>query len=254
MVRLIRNVFISLLFLLFFLTPTEVHAQEESEGIELRVVRIFGYRLGDTLQGRIGLRVDGPEDLVRVAFYLDDEMIFEDREAPYQYDFSTGEFSPGEHTLQAVGYTKDGRTLHSDVGMYTFLSADQATQGVQHILVPLLIGVIVLIAIAGAISALITKRKVPQHKIGDYGPAGGAVCKRCGKPFSRHIFSPNLVVGKLERCPYCGKVAIVRRGTPKELKEAEARLLAERQEVEGLAEEGEEERLRRMLDESRFEM
>jgi DNA-directed RNA polymerase subunit RPC12/RpoP len=252
--RLIRNVSICLLFLLFLLTPSGVHAQEESESIELRVLRIFGYRLGNTLQGRIGLRVDGPEDLVRVAFYLDDEMIFEDDEAPYQSEFSTGEFSPGEHTLQAIGYTEDGRVLHSDVEMYTFLSADQASQGVRDVLIPLLIGVVLLIAITGAISALITKRKAPQQKIGDYGPAGGAVCKRCGKPFSRHILSPNLVVGKLERCPYCGKVAIVRRGTPMELKEAEERLLAERQEVDRPAEEDEDERLRRMLDESRFEM
>ena len=252
--RLIRTVSIGLLVLLFLLRPSEVHAQEESERIELRVLRIFGYRLGNTLQGRIGLRVDGPEDLVRVAFYLDDEVIFEDGEAPYEYDFSTGEFSPGEHTLQAIGYTRDERILHSAVGLYTFLSADQASQGVLDILIPLLIGVVLLIAIVGAISAFITKRKAPEQKIGNYGPAGGAVCKRCGKPFSRHILSPNLVVGKLERCPYCGKMAIVRRGTRLELQEAEELLLAERQERDVPAEESEDERLRRMLDESRFEM
>ena len=252
--RLIRNVSIGLLLLLFLLTPNEMYAQEETEGIELRVQRIFGYRLGNTLQGRIGLRVDGPEDLVRVAFYMDDEMIFEDGEAPYEYDFSTGEFSPGEHTLQAVGYTDGGRMLHSDIEMVTFLSADQASQGVRDILVPLLIGVVLLIAIVGAISALITRRKGPQQKIGEYGPAGGAVCKRCGKPFSRHFLSPNLVVGKLERCPHCGKVAIVRRSTPMELKEAEERLLADMQKRDGPAEEDDEERLRRMLDDSRFEM
>jgi DNA-directed RNA polymerase subunit RPC12/RpoP len=251
--RSVRHVSIVLLFLLLLLTPRGVHAQEEGEGIELRVLRIFGYRLGNTLQGRIGLRVDGPQDLVQVAFYLDDEVIFEDDEAPYQYDFSTGEFSPGEHTLQAIGYTKDGKILHSDVERYTFLSADQATKGIQDVLIPLLIGIVVLIAIAGAISVLITRRKAPEQKIGDYGPAGGAVCKRCGRPFSRHVLSPNLVVGKLERCPYCGKVAIVRRGTPMEIKEAEERLLADRQERDGPVGESEDERLRRMLDESRFE-
>jgi DNA-directed RNA polymerase subunit RPC12/RpoP len=251
--RSVRHVSIVLLFLLLLLTPRGVHAQEEGEGIELRVLRIFGYRLGNTLQGRIGLRVDGPQDLVQVAFYLDDEVIFEDDEAPYQYDFSTGEFSPGEHTLQAIGYTKDGKILHSDVERYTFLSADQATKGIQDVLIPLLIGIVVLIAIAGAISALITRRKAPEQKIGDYGPAGGAVCKRCGRPFSRHVLSPNLVVGKLERCPYCGKVAIVRRGPPMEIKEAEERLLADRQERDGPVGESEDERLRRMLDESRFE-
>jgi hypothetical protein len=252
--RSIRNVALSLFFLFLLINASEARAQAEDDGLELRVMRIFGFRLGNTLQGRIGLRADGPEDLIRVVFYLDDEMILEDSEAPFQAEFSTGEFSPGKHTLQAIGYTRDGKTLESEVETYSFLSADEAMQSVQDILIPLLIGVVLLMAIAGVVAKMITKRDAREHKIGDYGAAGGAVCRRCGKPFSRHFLSPNLIVGKLERCPHCGAVGVFQRANPAELKAAEDLLLAEMgDEREVPEEESEEERLRRMLDETRFD-
>jgi hypothetical protein len=253
MMRFLWKSLLGFLFLFFLLSANEVYAQEGSETIELRVVRIFGFRAGSQLQGRIGLRVEGPQDLIRVEFYLDDEMIGEDDQAPFQYDFSTGDFSPGEHTIRAIGYTEDGKSLLSNVGTYTFISSDEAFSSVQKIVIPILIGVVVLVAIGGVISAVMGKRKESHDRIGDYGPAGGAVCKRCGMPFARHVFSPNLLIGKLERCPYCGAIAIVRRGTPVELRTAEEHLRADRQEGREAPEEDEDERMRRMLDESRFD-
>jgi hypothetical protein len=252
--RLLRILSLIVIFVVSLVVPAEVHAQGEDESIELQVVKVFGFRVGNKLQGRIGLRVDGPADLMRVEFYLDDEMINEDFDAPFRYDFSTGDIAPGEHTLSAIGYTEDGRVLPSDVGTYTILSADEAVTGIQKYMIPLLIGVVIFLIMAGALSAAITKRTGPPYKIGDYGPAGGAVCRRCGMPFSRHTLSPNLVVGKLERCPNCGAVGVVRRGTPMELQVAEERLLADMQKRREIPEEEEDERLRRMLDETRFDL
>jgi len=254
MMRLLRNSLLSLLFIVFLLAPCEAYAQEEAESIELRVVKVFGFRVGNKLQGRIGMRVDGQDSLSRVEFYFDDTLINEDDVSPFRYDFSTGEISPGEHTLSAIGYTEDGRTLASDIGTYTILSADEAVEGIQQYMIPLLIGVVIFLVMAGAISSLITKRTGPPYKIGDYGPAGGAVCRRCGMPFSRHVMSPNLVVGKLERCPNCGAVSVVRRGTPMELRVAEERLLADMQNRREAPEEDQDERMRRMLDETRFDL
>ncbi|OGO15072.1 MAG: hypothetical protein A2Z14_05310 [Chloroflexi bacterium RBG_16_48_8] len=254
MMRQLRTIFLGLLFLVFLLMPIGASAQEDGERIDLWVVKIFGFRVGNKLQGRIGLRIGGPEDLSRVEFYLDAEMLIRDDEAPFRYDFSTGDITPGQHTIRAIGYTQDGRALPSEIGTYTILSADEAVEGIQKYMIPLLIGAVAFLAIAGALTSVITKNKRPQYKIGDYGPAGGAVCGRCGMPFTRHIFSPNLVVGKLERCPNCGAVAIIRRGTPMELRVAEERLLADMQMRSGGPEEDDDEHLRRMLDESRFEM
>ena len=61
------------------------------------------------------------------------------------------------------------------------------------------------------------------------------------------------MVGKLERCPHCGKWSIARRAMPAELAAAEERLMADNQAGQMAAGESEEEKLRRMLDDSRYE-
>ncbi len=83
------------------------------------------------------------------------------------------------------------------------------------------------------------------------GAAGAAICPRCGKAFARNFFSPNLVMGKLCRCPHCGKWSIVPRATPAELAAAEA---ADRAAAEPAAPAiTEAERLRRQIDASKYE-
>jgi hypothetical protein len=248
----LRKEFISLLLVVALLFPGIATAQSEEETLSLRVTKIFGFRVGNRLQGRFRLSLDGPEDLDRVEFYMDDVVIHEDQEAPFKFEFDTGEVSPGEHTLKAIGYTKGGKSIPSQIGTYEILTPDEAFGNLQKFVLPILIGVVVLLAVAGIFSSIITRRRGKQ-RIGEYGPAGGAVCKRCGLPFSRHVLSPNLLVGKLERCPNCGAILIVRRGTPMELREAEARLKAELQKNQMEPEPDEEERLRRLIDDSRFE-
>ena len=71
-------------------------------------------------------------------------------------------------------------------------------------------------------------------------------------PFSRHFFSLNMVLGKLERCPHCGKWAIVPAASTSVLKQAEARWQADSQQGE-LKPESEADRVRQQIDESRYE-
>lgn len=90
-----------------------------------------------------------------------------------------------------------------------------------------------------------------------YGVAGGAVCRRCGLPFARSLMDPNLLVGKLTRCPHCGKWAVLPAASPAELSLAETR---ERQERDGAATPAApgpaasaEEQLRRRIEDSKYE-
>ena len=81
--------------------------------------------------------------------------------------------------------------------------------------------------------------------------AGGAICPRCTFPYTRHMFAPNMLVGKLERCPHCGKWAIVPQANAAALQAAEERLAAEGEDqIETVSE---EEKLRRMIEDSRFD-
>jgi hypothetical protein len=90
-----------------------------------------------------------------------------------------------------------------------------------------------------------------EFRSGQYGAAGGAVCPRCTFPYSRNILAPNLVVGKLQRCPHCGKWAIVPRASQSNLEAAEERWA--REGTSTVEAPSEEERVRQMLDDSRYD-
>ena len=91
----------------------------------------------------------------------------------------------------------------------------------------------------------------------DYGAAGAAVCRGCGLPFARDVLDLNMLVGKLVRCPHCGKWAVLPAASPAEVAAAEER---ERQKLRGGApatavtpQLSKEEQLRRRIEDSRYE-
>jgi GNAT superfamily N-acetyltransferase len=245
-----KIIFIAAL-LVAVLLPLPVQAQETTpEPLDLRLTRDWGY--GGTngeIQGTFSLRVNGPDGIVRVDFIIHDEVVSTDTEPPFRYQFNTGEYPPGEHTLTAVGYLSDDAPLRGKTYQRTFLSAAEARSKTISLVVPLLILVGVLTVAGIAVTLLVGRRQ--GFQLGKYGMAGGAICPRCGFPYSRHMMSLNLLTGKLERCPHCGKWAVVPAASQVELREAE-----ERWKREGTAEvnpPSEEEILRQMLEDSRFD-
>jgi hypothetical protein len=123
--------------------------------------------------------------------------------------------------MYAIGLLKNGSTMNSNKIKKVFLSSEQAWSETQNILAPLLIGTAILTLLGVGIPVLFTRNK--DFNLGEYGPAGGAVCPRCELPFSRPLLAPNFVVGKLVRCPHCGKIGVLARAPDKRLQEAEAR-------------------------------
>jgi hypothetical protein len=128
-----------------------------------------------------------------------------------------------------------------------FVSADVAPQFVLRLVGPLLalLGLGVVVALAGP---MLLGRGA--FHLGQYGPAGGAVCPRCRLAFGRHLLSPNLVLGKLERCPHCGRIGVVPRAAAEDLAAAEARW-AEITPSSSAA--PPDEQLRRQIEDSRYE-
>ena len=238
------------LLLLLILIPFEVMAQTDEPPVRLRLRRNFGYGGVGQIQGTFTMSASSDEDLNRVEFLIDGQVVAVDEEAPFEYRFNTGEFSDGDHTLTAVGYTAGGQALPANSYQREFLSSEDAWSAASGLVGPLILIVLGLTIVSTVIPMLLGRRRV--HKPGMYSAAGGAICPRCTFPYSRNFFSPNLLVGKLERCPHCGKWAIVRRARPADLEAAEQRLASEG-EPEVSSPESEEERLRRLLDESRFE-
>lgn len=242
------------LAILCFVMP--LAAQDLPPDLTLRLRRDFGYGgMGIEIQGTFSLLIEGPDDMNHVVFKLDDEVLGELSEAPFRWQFLTDRFPPGIHTLAATGSTAAGRELHSNVVTAKFLSKDEAGKKVFQVVVPLVGGIFGALAIGLLFTFLSTIRRGKTPTTSSprrYGLAGGAICPKCARPFARHLWAPNLVVGKLERCPHCGKWSIVARASSVALAAAEAAERADAGE-QGAPVLSEEERLRRALEASRFE-
>ncbi|MGD2251551.1 MAG: hypothetical protein PVF70_01405 [Anaerolineales bacterium] len=245
-----KNLRLYLFILLLAALASPALAQDSDPELTLRLRKRFGFGLGTRIQGSFTLTAQGPDDLLTVDFWIDDQPLASAVPEPFQIGFSTGDYATGSHTLRAEGTTAEGIHLQTEPLIVEFITAESAWLAVRKIIIPLAIGVGALIILGSVIPVLVTRRRAPQP--GVYGPAGAAVCPHCRLPFSRHTLSFNLPGGKLERCPHCRKWSIVRRAAAADVAEAEDRL------TKGaigttLEPEKEAQRLSRLIDESRFE-
>lgn len=217
--------------------------------LQLSLVRNFGYGGFTKIQGDFTLKVSSPPaDLQEVSFFIDDQLLAVDSSSPFQAKFQTADFLPGEHRLTARGTLESGGAVDSNAITKIFLSSSDAWAETSGILVPLLVGT-GLLTIAGLGLPLLLSRK-KEFVLGQYGAAGGAICPRCKLPFSRSVLAPNLAVGKLVRCPHCGKVSVLARASRAQLEEAERRY-ADTQGTATLR--AKEQDRQKLLDDSRFE-
>jgi len=229
--------------------------QAQSDELSISFSRDFGYSSGGgDIQGLFSIKVGGPDTLTKVAFYIDEAMIGEDAEAPFKLQFNTDNFSLGEHAMYAVGTLSDGSELKTKIVHANFVSASEGTQAAVRILVPVL-GLVVIAVLLAAVVPIITGRKTIPLEPGTPRTytMGGAICPKCQRPFAVHIFGINLGLGKLDRCPYCGKWSVVRRMPLQKLREAEEAELVRANEagtVQGMTE---EEKLKKQLEDSKFQ-
>ena len=117
-------------------------------------------------------------------------------------------------------------------------------------------GILALMVLSFVITSLLSRGKAGQVPPGtprNYGVAGGAICPRCGRPFARHLFAPKMLLGKLERCPYCGKWSIVRAASRQQLAAAEAAELQQAASGQPMSAQFDQDQLRHDLEDSRFQ-
>jgi hypothetical protein len=226
-------------------------AQSNEPDIGLHLRRMFGYQGGNNIQGNFSLQISGEDDIASVDYLIDGEILATDSAPPFKVNFSTSSYLPGEHLLQAVATKVDGEQLSSQVIRITFITAEQSWQSAGRI-TAWIVGGVLIILLVGAFGAGWFSRGKARFELGVYSVAGGAVCNSCQLPFSRHFLSPNLFLGKLERCPHCGRLAVVPRANRAALEMAEERYREDQ--VKGQREFlQEEEKLKQRLDDTRYE-
>jgi hypothetical protein len=243
------------LFALFY-TAAFALAQADNT-LVLRLSRDFGFSSGTgQIQGTFTIRVTGPADLARVDFLIDGQQIGEVTAAPFNLQFNTGSFSLGVHTLSATGYTAAGQALHSVEVTAEFVSASEGTKAATRIVIPIVVIALLAVLLSAVFPALLGRGKKSELPLGaprNYGFKGGGICPKCKRPFSFSILSLNLPFYRLDRCPNCGRWGMVRVASLSELRKAEAAELEEAQAGQLIPEASEEEKLRKELDDSRYQ-
>ena len=220
----------------FIFTATRIgYAQDNTYSVHVR--RDFGYGMGSDIQGTFTVRLLGNEEKVnRATFYMDDSALQSVTEKPFSYQFKTEQFEPGVHRLYAEVLLDDGNTIKTDAVQYNFLSQKEANRQMRNVLIWIGGAIVGAMAIVGIIQSLVISKDGKRlHQPGtprNYGIMGGTICRKCGRPFPRHVWGINLLVGRLDRCDNCGKWVMTTRATPNALKMAEAAEMEASQEDE----------------------
>ncbi len=250
------SLLISCLFLFSLAFASPVLAQSgDTLSLSLRKDMGFSDMGGARLQGTFSLTANGPASLSKVIFYIDGQVMGEATQAPFKIQFFTDRYPNGQHTLIAKGTTNDGSELTSNEIKTTFLTSSEANNATMKIVVPLL-GAVLLVVLFSTLGPLLLRKgknlELAPGTERKYGISGGTICPRCHRPFAISAFGMNLLVGKLSRCPFCGKWFVARSLPIAELRAAEKAELADLQASEQIPEETEEEKLRREIDNSRY--
>lgn len=238
------------------LLATSAWAQEAE--LSLSVRKNVGYNNGSQIQGSFRMEAIGPDNLTSVTFKIDDTVVGTVTQAPFRINFSTDDYDYGWHEFLALGQTVDGRTLTSEVRRFEFVSEEESWQAVGRIAGPML-GLVGLLVVGGLLMALVPtltgkRSHLPLGAARNYGLLGGGICPKCQRPFALHWWGLNAsLVGKFDRCDHCGKWGIVRRASPEQLRAAEAAELQQAQPDTPLPEMTPAEKLKRQLDDSRFD-
>lgn len=232
--------------LLLVLAAAPVFGQEQD--LQLRLTRDFGSAFGSgNIRGTFSYRVTAPDDVVGITFLMDGEPVAEATEPPWRYQFNTADYPDGIHTLSAVGVTSNGRELTSNSLTRNFLPASTANRTTL-----ILVGSILALVVGfTALSAWLSRRGLSGDAKAVSGAHGTAVCPSCGKPFARHLWAPNLVTGKFDRCPHCGKWNLVGRASQPEIEQALTLLRDEPAETSAPPNPADD--LKKRLDDSRFD-
>jgi hypothetical protein len=248
----VLRIWILLILIACAVTP----AFAQTDEYRLAVNKIFGYSSGDQLRGTMNMYVIGPSNIQSVQFMIDGKVIGEAKQAPFQIAFQTGDYAFGTHDLTASIQTTDGRTVTTPVRSFVFATAEQEQSSVINIIGPIL-GIVVAVMVLGfAAQMLLFRNKfksMPPGTRRNYGLRGGTICPRCNRPYELHWWTPHLFTLKFDRCDFCGKWAFVSRLSEDRLRAAEQKEL---ESFSGaptpVTPKSEEEKLREMLDQSKY--
>lgn len=255
MTKRISSIFLAVILLLAFVMPAA--AQSDAEYL-LKVNKVIGTNLGSQISGTFRLGVDGDMSAVQsVEYRIDGQPIGTVSESPFTLTFKTTAYPAGARALTALVTRSDGSSFETPARNFTFLSSEQSGEVLNKVLLPILGIIFGVMAVMMLLQfVLFRNRPLAQLEPGaprNYGFKGGAICKNCGRPFALHMWAINLLpTVRFDRCDYCGKWGVQRSASMAALRMAEQAELANAKPEKPVAEKSAEEKMKEMMDQTKY--
>ncbi len=223
----------------------------------LNLNRDFGFGAGADIRGLFSLRVIEPVGIQSVTFLIDGEVMATVTEDPYKFQFNTSQYDFGWHDLTAEVTTTSGEVLTTPARHMNFVTSEMESEATQKIIVPLLGLVLGIVVVIGVVQFLVMRKRNPNGVAPgtqrNYGYFGGTICSKCGRPTPRHVWGFNIAIGKFDRCENCGRWSVMRAMPYEILRAAEEAEKAAANEKPRVAEKSEEEKLRDLVEKSKYQ-
>jgi hypothetical protein len=223
----------------------------------LNLNRDFGFGAGADIRGLFTLRVIEPEGIQSVTYYIDDVKMATVLESPYKFQFNTNQYDFGWHDLTAEVTTLSGELLTTPARHMNFVSSAVESEMTKKIVTPLIGLVLGIVVLIGAVQFMVMRKRNPNGVAPgtqrSYGYFGGTICSKCGRPTPRHAWGFNIAIGKFDRCENCGRWSVMRAMPYEMLRAAEEAEKAAANEKPHVAEKSEDEKLRDLLEKSKYE-
>jgi Zn ribbon nucleic-acid-binding protein len=251
-----KKLFLKVCFVMILLAIATSPVLAQQAEYSLGLNKIIGYSSGDQIRGSMNMYVIGPADNIQsVKYVIDGKVVATVTQAPFNVSFQTSAFEFGYHDLSATIQTKDRRTVDTAIRKFNFATPQQEQSNLINILGPIL-GIVVLIMVLGFASQMLLFRNkfksMPAGTRREYGLRGGTICPKCSRPYALHWWALNLMSFRLDRCDFCGKWGFVRRHSSEELRAAEQREIQSFGTSEPIVQKSEQEKLKEMLDKSKY--
>lgn len=140
------------LLLVCLVAPLSAMVVDAKPSLTLSLYKNNGYGMGQDMSGLWTINTDVSADVVHVEFYLDDQLQQNDTSAPFSWQFNTGNYTIGTHTLTAIAFDDSGDNFTAA------MQSNFVEDNTSNILILVIVVVVVVFAISGAVAVYRIKK------------------------------------------------------------------------------------------------
>lgn len=109
-----KKISIACLLVLVLACAFTVVCVEAKPTLSISFYKDNGYGMGNDMNGEWTINTEVSSDVQYVGFYVDDELQLSDTSAPFSWNFNTGNYTEGTHTLRVIAYDAQGETATAE--------------------------------------------------------------------------------------------------------------------------------------------